>query len=208
MLARLDPTGPQGNVDGRLGGLMKAVNTQFPGLFHQMMPSAAEARRQNRKIGIIPRAGQTHQEAGTVKIPAQVHEAVCVFAAKLGKGIFYKESSSIFPSTGCILLNWFTNADLVRDRKYMALESLKELAGVVPTLKRSSEHLNSQFRYKLSLSDKKDVFVLQALFGQAFGLVLFGSSQTGLLEAGVKRLRQQTGRFGPFAVLQSPTLTS
>ncbi|MES2405666.1 MAG: hypothetical protein V4567_15205 [Pseudomonadota bacterium] len=170
------------------------------------MPSAAEARRQNREIGIIPRRGQTHQEVGAVKIPAQIHEAVCVFATKLGKGIFYKESSNVFPTTGCILLNWFTNADLLRYGKYAALEPLKDLAGVVPTLKRSSQYLNSQFQYKLSLSDKKDVFVLQALFGEAFGLVLFGSPQTGLLEAGVKRLRHQTGRPGPFTILQSPVL--
>jgi hypothetical protein len=207
MLARFDPTGRQSDDDGKLAGLMKAVNLQFPSLFNQMMPSAVEARQRNRELGITPPHGGTHQEAGAVKIPAQIHEAVCVFARKLGKAIFYKESGNIFPDAGCILLNWFTNADFLRDGKYATFESLQELGGNVPTLKRSSQFLNSQFQYKLSISDKKDVFVLQALFGKAFGLVLFGSSQTGLLEASVLRLRKQTGRPGPFTVLQSPTLT-
>src|SRR5690348_11173313 len=38
MLARFDPTGRQSDDDGKLAGLMKAVNLQFPSLFNQMMP--------------------------------------------------------------------------------------------------------------------------------------------------------------------------
>lgn len=206
MLARMDPFEEKGDRDGKQLGLMKMANKQFPGLFEKMMPSANEARRSNRELGLRPVAGQTHQETGAVKVPEELHHAVRIFARKLAKGIFYREAGLPFPDHGCLLLNWFTNADLFRDGKYVLFDLLKELGGTAPPLKRSGQYLNDQFEYKLSLSPEKDIFVLQARFGNAFGLVVFGSASPGKLESIVARLREQTQRNGPFSVLQSPSL--
>lgn len=60
---------------------------------------------------------------------------------------------------------------------------------------------------KASLSSESEFFVLQALFGKAFGLVVFDSRLTGRLESIVERLREQTSANGPFAVLQSQSFT-
>jgi hypothetical protein len=206
MLARMDPFEEKGDQDGKLTGLMKAVNRQYPELFARMMPSAREARRQNRKLGIRPEPGQTHQEAGGVKVPEELHSAVCAVARKLAKGIFYREAKLIFPDAGCLLLNWFTNADLLRQKKYPIFDLLKHVAGEVPRLQRSQVLLNHQFEYKWSLSAERTVFVLQAIFGKAFGFVLFGSTLPDHLENRVRELRASSGRPGPFAILQSATL--
>lgn len=208
MLARMDPFEAKGNKDGKQVGLMMMVNKQFPGLFPKMMPSTNEARRSNRKLGIKPAPGQTQQEASPVKVPEEFHHAVCVFAQKLAKGIFYREAGSPFPDEGCLLLNWFTNADLLRDGKYVVFDLLKEVGGTAPPLIRSGQYLNDQFEYKLSISPEKEIFVLQARFGNAFGLVIFGSTLPGKLEDIVVRLREQSQRDGPFAVLQSLSLKS
>ncbi len=186
---------------------METANKRFPGLFEKMMPSATEARRYNREIGLKPMPGQTHQEAGLVNVPAEFHNAICVFARKLAKGIFYREIGSPFPNNGCLLLNWFTNVDLIRGGKYIMFDILKELGGIAPPLQRSGKYLNDQFEYKLSLSQEKDIMVLQAKFGNSFGLIVFGSPLQGRLETVVARLREKTQRNGPFAILQSPTLT-
>lgn len=207
MLARLDPFGDGGDRDGKLAGLTRAVNKQHPGLFDRMMPSATESRRKNRALGIRPPSGKTHQEAGPVKIPAAIDGAVRTLGRKLAKGVFYNATGRPFPIDGCLLMNWFTNADLIRDGKYKAFETLKELAGDVPALQRSGKHLNDQFEYKLSISSERDVFVLQAIFGKAFGVVIFGSTKPGLLETSVARLREHSGHSGPFAILQSPSLS-
>lgn len=207
MLARMDPFEAKGDRDGKQLGLIRMVNKQFPGLFGKMLPSANEARRSNRELGLRPGAGQTHQETGAVKVPEEIHHAVRVFALKLGKGIFYREARFPFPDSGCLLLNWFTNADLFREGKYVVFDLLRELAGTAPLLTRSGKYLNDQFEYKLSLSAEKDIFVLQARFGNSFGLVIFGSSVEGKLETMVTRLREQTQRNGPFVVLQSPSLS-
>lgn len=207
MLARMDPLEEKGDRDGRQAGLMKMTNRQFPGLFERMMPSVSEARRKNRELGLRPAPGQTHQEAGAVKVPEEFHQAVCTLARKLAKGIYYREAGIPFPDDGCLILNWFTNADLLRTGKYLVFDLLKELGGTTPPLQRSGQYLNDQFEYKLSLSAEKDILVLQARFGNAFGLVVFGSTLPGKLEAIVTRLREKSQRDGPFAVLQSPSLT-
>lgn len=83
MLARLDPIADQGNLDGKLDGIMKNANRQHPELFKKMMPSANEARNHNRKFNLQPSIGQTHQEASSaVKVTEELHEACLYFCSK------------------------------------------------------------------------------------------------------------------------------
>lgn len=207
MLARMDPFEEKGNKDGKLEGYMMMANKQYPGMFEKMRMSASEARRKNREIGLQPTQGLTHQETGAVKVPREMHDAVCALAYKLAKGIFYREAGEVFPDEGCLLLNWFTNADIIRNGKYVVFDLLKELGGHAPPPQRTGQYLNDQFEYKLSLSPDKNIMVIQAQFGNAFGMVVFGCTISGHLEASVTRLREQTERDGPFAVLQSKTLS-
>ena len=206
MIARMDPIEGNGNRDGKTEGLIRMVNKQHPGLISKMMPSSSEARRMNRDIGLKLQSGQTHQEAGIVKVPEEIHNAVSELARKLSKGIFYRETGSPFPDEGCLILNWFTNEELFREGKYITFDLLKEIAGTAPQTQRSGKYLNDQFEYKLSLSNEREFFVLQARFSNAFGLAVFGSTQPNRLEAMVSRLREKTSRNGPFAILQSTSL--
>lgn len=203
MLARMDPFEGKGDRDGRQIGLMHKANQRYPGLFEKMMPSASEARKINKELGIEPLPGQTHQEVGGVKIPKEVHEAVCIFARKLAKGIYYKETGNIFPDNGCLLMGWFTNADLIRDGKYTVFELLKGLAGDAPLLERNRHYLNDQFEYKLTISPEQNIFIIQAKFGNSFGLVIFGSTLEGRLEEMVDNLQKETQKEASFTVLQS-----
>ena len=99
-------------------------------------------------LGLKPAPGQTHQEASGVKVLDEFHQAVCVLARKLAKGIFYRETGTVFPDEGCLLLNWFTNSDLLRDGKYPAFDLLKEIGGNAPPLQRTGKYLNDQFEYE------------------------------------------------------------
>jgi hypothetical protein len=138
VMARMDPFHNRGDLDGSHLGLMRAVNKQFPGFFQKMMPSPSEARRVNRDLGVAPQPGQTHQQAGPVKVPDELHDAVCVFARKLAKSIYYLDAGTPFPNDGCLLLNWFTNADLLREGQYPVFQQLQSLAGEAPPLKRTA----------------------------------------------------------------------
>ena len=206
MLARVNPFEETGDTDGRFSGLVKGVNTQFPGLLQKMMPSAVEARQSNRRLNLTPGPGQTHQETGAVKITTEVDDAVSTFARKLAKSIYYKDAGKTFPKEGCLLMNWFTNEQLFKDGRYISFEILKEVDGVIPSLVRTGKYLNDQFEYKLSMSNELDVFMLQAMFGQAFGLVIYGSSVPGKLEPILVQLRETGQRSGPFTVLESTIL--
>lgn len=203
MLARVDPFEFRGDLDGTNLGLLRSVNRQFPGLLKKMMPTAVEARRNNRELGLHPKVGQTHQEVGVVRITEEFHDAVSVFARKLSKGIYYRETGAVFPNDGCLLLTWFTNTELQRIGKYSALDALKELSGVTVPLQRGGSYLNDQFDFKLSISPDLYHFVLQAVFGNSFGIVVFGSSLVGKLESITAQLHEQLDRDSPFSVLQS-----
>ena len=55
-----------------------------------------------------------------------------MLARKLAKGVYFREAGAIFPVDGCLVLNWFTNTDLLRDGKYPMFEVLKGIAGAAP----------------------------------------------------------------------------
>jgi len=171
------------------------------------MPSAAEARASNRKLGLAPKQGQTHQEVGGIKVTKEFHDAVSTLAKKLGKAIYYQQMTKPFPNHGGLIMNWFTNAELFQHGKYLIFDHLKELTGNAPALRRNAKYLNDQFEYKLSLTDEQDMFVLQAKFGSAFGMLIIGSPQQGKLESFVASMRERTGKDGPFSVLQSSTMS-
>ena len=159
ILARMNPFEETGNQDGKLQGLIYAVNKQYPNLLSRMMPSATEARRANRKLGITPNFGQTHQETGVAKVTKELHKAVCTLARKLTKGVYYRNTGRIFLDEGCLLLNWFTNAELFRGDGYIVFDLLKEIGGNAPPIERSGKYLGDQFEFKLSLSPEQNVFI-------------------------------------------------
>jgi hypothetical protein len=182
MLARMHPFQEKGNLDGAAPGLMAAASRQHPEMFRKMMLGANEARRANRALGLRPGPGQTLQGAPLVNVTDEMREAIDVFAGKLAKGVYYMHTGRIFPNDGCLVLCWFTNTDLLRNGKYPMFEILKDVGGDAPRLVRSAKYLNDQFEYKLSLSDEKHILALQARFGNAFGIIVFGAVAPGWLE--------------------------
>jgi hypothetical protein len=206
-LSRLDPREGIGNEDGKLAGYMKNANAQFPGLIQNMMPTATEARRLNSDLGIKPQPGQTHQDVSPVKIPIEMHKAVCVFGRKLSKAIYYLHAERPFPNEGCLLLNWFANADILREGKSALFEALKDIAGDTPLLQRGGKYLNEQFDYKVSISQDNASYLVQARFRNAFGFAVLGSTTSGYLEGIITKLQEQNSREGPLTVIQSPSLS-
>lgn len=203
MLARMDPEDLSGNDDGRVPGLIKNVANQFPHMIPKMLPSAVEARQKNRILGIKPGPGQTHQDVAPLLVPEEMSRAVATFARKLAKAVYVREVGAIFPGQGTLLLNWFTNAEVVQHGKYVLFDLLKDVAGRAVPLRRGGKYLDEQFQYKLSITPENHVFILQARFGVAFGLVVFGSIAPQILEPVLDQLKEKYSKEGPFIVLQS-----
>lgn len=207
MMGRMDAFDDTGNEDPQLAGLVKRVHKQYPTLFEKMMPSAIEARRTNRTLGLTLKKGKTHQENCVVNVTDEMQTAVEVFSRKLAKAIYYQNTNEIFPQDGCLLLTWFTNAELVRPQGYLPFNLLRDISGNTPPIQRSAKLLNAQFEYKISITTDNQLFVIQAAFGRAFGVVIFGSTQAGQLEKIITQLREENQRErGPLQVLQSSIL--
>lgn len=171
-----------------------------------MKLSGIEARQINRRAGLIPGPGRTHQDVPFVKILPEHDEAVAVLAKKLAKGLYYRETKRVFPNDGCLLMVWFTNEDFIRTGTYPVFDLLKSQPGDVPKIVRAGRRLNDQFECKMTPRPDDGFFVLQASFGMSFGFAVFGNAQRGKLEAVVAQVLLEHGSAGVFRVLQSPTL--
>jgi len=192
-----------GDLDGKLQGMMRALNRQRPEFYKTFLPSATEARSNNRQLGIEPAQGLTHQEMGILNINDETRAAIRVFAKKLAKGITYFETGLIFKNEDCLALNWFTNANVIKDGGYKVFEFLSHINGVTPQLSRNRLILNNQFEYKFSLSDDKNLILIQAKFGESFCLVITGCMTPGHLEDLLEKTYQDLGRdYQPFEIIQ------
>lgn len=192
-----------GNEDGRLEGLLRNANRQYPGLFSRMKQSATNARKTNRIAGVRPGPGLTHQDIPFANILPEHHEAVASLAAKLTKGLYYRESGQIFPNDGCLLMHWFTNLDLFKVGSYPVFELMKPVPGELPKISRAGRKLNHQFECKITSRPHEDIFILQAAFGMSFGFVVFGDTQSGRLDDFYEQVQAEAGSAGVLTVLQS-----
>lgn len=207
-MARIDYTDLSAEGDLQTAGLLKAVHRQHPKLMKQLLPSAVEAKRTNRELGITPAPGKTHAEAGVVNITPEMKSAVHTFSKKLTKAVYRMHTQNIFPSDGCLMLGWFTNVEFVRESGFIPFSVMNEIAGVTPVIERSGKSLDNRFRYKFSVTGDSKLFALQAMFGNSFGLVVFGSTQPGQLEGIINKVRTSTDKVtGALTVLQSSLLT-
>jgi len=192
-----------GDSDGKLIGMMKNLNRQKPEFYKTFLASATEARANNRQLGIEPSPGMTHQEMGVLNINDETRTAIKVFAKKLAKGITYLEAGLVFKNDDCLALNWFTNANVIRDGGYKVFEILSHINGKAPELSRSKVILNNQFEYKFSLSDDRNLILIQAKFGESFCLVITGCMIPGHLESLLeKTYKDLEAEYQPFEIIQ------
>ena len=206
-MARIDFTNQSSEIDKRTEGLLKLVKNQHPKMLRRMLPSAIEARQTNRQLGITPPQGKTHAETGVINITPEMTDAIHTFSKKLAKGIYFMHTGKIFPNDGCLMLGWFTNVEFVKSSGFIPFDVIKDLAGTIPSVVRNGKSLDNRFNYKLSISENSDLFVLQAMFGNSFGLVIFGATQVGQLEGIIQKIRLSTDKIdGTMTVLQSTLL--
>ena len=192
-----------GDADGRLVGMMKNLNRQRPDFYKTFLPSATEARANNRQLGIEPDPGMTYQEMGVLNINDETKAAIRVFAKKLAKGITYYETDLVFKNEGCLALNWFTNANVIGDGGYKVFKLLSHINGATPKLSRNRVILNNQFEYKFSLSNDKNLILIQAKFGESFCLVIAGCMTPGHLEGLLEKTHKGLeADYQPFEIIQ------
>jgi hypothetical protein len=209
-MAQLNPN-KQDEVTASKGlGLMKAVNKQATQLLGKMMTlTAREARTNARRLGMKPAPGQLYREIGIVKVPEEMDRAVQTLAGKLTKGIFFRETGTIFPKDGGIMFHWFTNAQRIENGEIPVLNVLGQLASMSKPKVRATRDLSEQFDYLYSCDESKELQVIQATFNQVFGFVTISSSKAGALEEFEERMKAKTGvAQSPFVFLSTNRATA
>lgn len=184
--------------------LLETIRCRYPGLLDKMIPTTEEDKELSSRLGILPLASSSEPDAVPVHVPSEFDDAVSVFSRKLLKGVYYQENGLPFPATGCIIYNWFTNAQLFTHGNYPAFEALRSMPGKAPTLQRQKTMLNDRFEYKVSLSDDNSLILLQARFGASFGVVACGSSNEGYIESHLEAKDESSRLKSSFSIIQSP----
>jgi hypothetical protein len=183
-------------------GLFKMAHRQNPGMIQKLLPSAVEARRTNREFGIIPPPGKTHGETGVVNITPEMRAAVRVFGKKLAKCLYFMHRKEIFPIDGVLMMGWFTNTEFVRKDGVVLFRFFDSIAGNIPVIERAGRSLSDRFSYKFSDSAESSLFMIQAMFGNSFGLIIFGGDSSSNLKAIFQSARMNTsGDADMFMVL-------
>ncbi len=183
--AAVDPQGSE-----RFTNLMRAVKKQLPGFLEEMFDPAIVA---------VPMSA-----AGVVRTPAALHRAVGIFAGKLTKGVYYKQTGRILPEDGGIMFQWFTNAQLHEHGKINLLDALSGISAMSTPKERSGKDLKDQFDYLYSVDQSGDLHILQVVIGRIFGFVTIFSQTPGRLETIEDHLNQKVGTDnGPFQFLSS-----
>ena len=137
--------------------LMRAVKNQLPGFLEEMFtPALADAAL---------------SEAGVVHIPDALHRAVGILAGKLTKGVYNMQTRKIFPVDGGIMFQWFTNAQLRKYEKIVVLDAFSAISSMSTPKVRSGKDLKDQFDYLYSVSEERDIHVLQVVIRKMFGFV-------------------------------------
>ena len=106
------------------------------------------------------------------------------------------------------MLGWFTNVEFVKESGFIPFNVMNDIAGITPPIERTGKSLDNRFRYKFSVTGDSKLFALQAMFGNSFGLIVFGCAQPGQLEGIINKVRMSTDKVtGALTVLQSSLLT-
>lgn len=156
----------------------------------------------NRAHGIRPQPGQLQQDTGVVKMPTRLIDAIYEVSLKLTKAIYYRERRSIFPQTGGVAGVYFTNTELITEGRYSLVNFLSKFGGVSRPTVRQGKSLSDYFQWKITDFSDANHFLVQAIFGRAFGIVTVGNPKQGELESTLKSMREKTGKPGPFRLLQ------
>lgn len=194
MLGRMNPFSEENNLDGTVPGLIKNANHQHAGLVRDMLDlSPVQARKAARELKIPRPTGLTYQQSGIVNVTEHMDRSVRVFAKKLSKALYFKDTGKIFPSDGEIQLRWFTNVDFFRHGTFPTLDAFAGINAVKPKLERNRKDLSNQFDYRFTVSADGKLCLLRAAFGKAFGFVTILSPVAGTLTAIDQEITAQLG---------------
>tara|TARA_R110002167_G_scaffold344363_1_gene553691 strand:+ start:30034 stop:30750 length:717 start_codon:yes stop_codon:yes gene_type:complete len=189
----------------RMDKLFRSVNMKYPHIGKQLIPTTREARIINKQLGIIPSFGHTHAQSSGIKIPPEFHNATRVLAYKLSKGMYYKETGSIFPNSGYLFYRWFSNIELVKNGSYAIFDMIRELHGFTRPIIRNGKHLNNQFNYKITFTKDNEAMLLQAIFGFSFSFLVIGAVDGRRMEQTIAEMEKSIDAPNPFVTLQNPT---
>jgi hypothetical protein len=189
--------------DNTVFGLIARSDKRNPDLIKRIVQSAQSELIPKHENGfaLIPEPYDPHHQI-VISLPIEFDHAMDVFARKLAKGIYYKETKTIFPNDGGLVMQYFTNAEWKTPDEDSVFAIMQAAGGDAPSVVNGNIDLSDQFWYQKAFAPQIGMFVIRANFTATFRLEIFGSSIPGQLEAIVARLEAARGTKSPWRAIQ------
>jgi hypothetical protein len=138
LFGRIFPDGRTAEERDELQRIMRAVNSNNPGLLEEMIPSRRQKALFTQSINLLPlRAPSVLNCSGPM-----VNRSMQIFGAKLGFALHYARTGRIIPLTGGVAVRWYSNYDAVTGE---IPANIYDMLGPPRTLRQGQWHAGDQF---------------------------------------------------------------
>lgn len=146
-----------------------SIEYNYPGLIGEMIPTIRERRNYAKEYDIPIFPGQAKGELPVISIDNPIiNDAVLLYSRKLLLALYYKHTGEVFPKSGIISINWYTNLQIAND------ESPKEISSILPgspEINRCNTSLGNQFFYNYGVSECRRAAGFSIQFRESFSVI-------------------------------------
>lgn len=197
MLGRVYSDGPTEAERHETKRIMRAVNTNIPGLLEEMWPSPEQEARAAVTRPSLPGTAGALNCTGPL-----LNQSVQIFGAKLGFALHYSTTGRIIPQAGGVAVIWYSNYDAVTER---IPAELLQILGDPQTLRQGRWNAGDQFSYCDAAAEGGKMVIYFSTFRKSFAVAsLVNEDMSGF--DGIKENARAVHRTGCFrkVSLQEP----
>jgi hypothetical protein len=173
-LSRLSyPTGRTHDVDLELRKTFKQMINNHWDVLLEMFPTIEQ-------LGDFQHSYPTLQQFKPLSVKGPlVNAAMRTFAAKMGLALHYRENRRVVPSTGAVIVRWFSNVQAFTNR---IPPEIVQMVGSPDTLRQGKFEVKDQFMYASRSLPEGDMSAHYATFRLSFAINAFVVEDTAMIE--------------------------
>ena len=169
----LYPTRRTHEVDLELRKIFKMMVNNHRDVLVEMFPTIEELLNFQRSYPTLQQF-----KALSVKGPL-INAAMRTFAAKMALALHYRENRRVVPTTGAVIVRWFSNAQAFTNR---IPPEIFQMVGSPDTLRQGKFEVRDQFMYASRSLPEGDVSAHYATFRLSFAINAFVVENTATIE--------------------------
>jgi hypothetical protein len=160
-------------VDQELRKIFKQMSNNHRDVLLEMFPT-------DEQLANFKRSYPTLQQFKPLSVKGPlVNAAMRTFAAKMGLALHYRENHRVVPSTGAIIVRWFSNVQAFTNR---IPPEILQMVGSPDTLRQGKFEVKDQFMYASQSPPEGNMSAHYATFRLSFAINAFVVEDAAMIE--------------------------